>query len=78
LANKYAKRPVFLNSLLADLLLCSTVVVTICFVLTHLNLFICGYEEDTLLQFESVLSLHCCMSDYILHVIFLLARRKEI
>jgi hypothetical protein len=48
LANKYAKHPVFLNSLLADLLFCSTVVVTICFVLTHLNLFICGYEEDTL------------------------------
>jgi hypothetical protein len=38
LANKYEKPPVFANSLLAGVLFCSTVVVTICSVLTGLNL----------------------------------------
>jgi hypothetical protein len=52
LANKYGKPSVFLNSVLADLLFCSAVVVTICLVLTRLNLFICGYEEDTLVIFN--------------------------
>lgn len=38
LANKYEKPPVFANSLLAGVLFCSTVVVTVCLVLTGLNL----------------------------------------
>jgi hypothetical protein len=52
LANKYGKPPVFANSVLAVLLFCFTVVVTICIVLTGLNLFIFGYDQDTLVIYN--------------------------
>ena len=38
LANKYGKPPVLFNPVLADLLVCSTVVITICLVVAPLNL----------------------------------------
>jgi hypothetical protein len=52
LANKYGKPPVFANTVLADLLFCSPVVVTICIVLTGLNWFDSGYDQDTLVIYN--------------------------